>query len=82
MTVAEDTVTIMEVPVEVGAAFTWDQAKPVLPGSFERPSMDTQYDVWNGRFLVLKAVERRETSPAIVLVQNWFQELKRRASAQ
>jgi hypothetical protein len=79
---ANGAAAIMEVPVEAGAAFTWGQATPVFRGSFERPTMDTQYDVWNGRFLLLKAVDRRETSPTIVIVQNWFQELKQRASAR
>ena len=72
----------MELPVAVGAAFTWGQAKPVLQGTFERTTADTQYDVWNGRFLLLKAIERREASPAIVMVQNWFEELKQRAPAR
>ena len=81
-TVDGGTVTVMEVPVAVEGAFTWGEAKPLLRGSFERPTQDTQYDVWNGRFLLLKAVESRESSPAIVIVQNWFEELKQRAPTQ
>jgi Tol biopolymer transport system component len=81
-TVEGGTVTIMEVPVAVSGTFTWGEAKPLLRGSFERPTQDTQYDVWNGRFLLLKAVESRESSPAIVIVQNWFEELKQRAPTQ
>jgi serine/threonine-protein kinase len=78
-TVDGGTVTVMEVPAAIEGAFTWGEAKPLLRGSFERPTQDTQYDVWNGRFLLLKAVESRESSPAIVIVQNWFEELKQRA---
>ena len=81
-TSAGGTVTIMEVPVVADSAFSWGQARPVISGSFERPTADNQFDVWNDRFLVLKAAESRATVPSIVIVQNWFEELKQRAPAR
>ena len=72
---AGGTVTLMEMPVAVGSSFSWGQAKPVVRGSFERPTSDPQFDFWDNRFLVLKAVEGRAT-PTIVIIQNWFEELK------
>jgi len=78
---AGGTVTLMEMPVTLGPSFSWGQAKPVVRGSFERPTSDPQFDFWNDRFLVLKAVESRAT-PTIVIIQNWFEELKQRAPAR
>ncbi len=81
-TVAGGTVTIMETPLEAGPSFSWGQARPAVRGLFERPTSDAQFDVWNDRFLVLKTFERGGTSPTIVIVQNWFEELKQRAPAR
>jgi hypothetical protein len=67
------------VPIVPGSAFSWSQARPVIRGSFERPTADPQFDVWKDRFLVLKAAEGRDPSQAIVIAQNWFEELKQRA---
>jgi Tol biopolymer transport system component len=78
---AGGTVTIVEVPVAMGPSFSWGQAKPAVRGSFERPTSDFQFDFWNDRFLVLKAVDSRAT-PTIVVIQNWFEELKQRAPAR
>jgi dipeptidyl aminopeptidase/acylaminoacyl peptidase len=71
-------VTIMGVPVVAGSTFTWGQATPVVRGSFEQATFDTQYDVWNDRFLVLKAAQTRDVPPAIVIVEHWFEELRKR----
>ena len=77
-TTAGTDITIMSVPIVAGSAFTWRQAAPVVRGPYEYPTMDTQYDVWNDRFLVLKAAQSRERPPAIVVVEHWFEELKKR----
>lgn len=71
-------VTIMSLPVVSGSTFTWDQATPALRGRYERPTLDTQYDVWGDRFLMLKAARTGEAPPAIVVVEHWFEELKKR----
>ena len=71
-------VTIMGVPVVAGSTFTWGQATPVVRGPYEHPTQDTPYDIWNDRFLVLKAARIGEAPPAIVIVQNWFEELRKR----
>ena len=71
-------VTIMSLPVVSGSTFTWGQATPALRGRYERPTLDTQYDVWGDRFLMLKAARTGEAPPAIVIVENWFEELKKR----
>jgi WD40-like Beta Propeller Repeat len=71
-------VTIMGVPVVAGSTFTWGQATPVVRGPFSQPTFDTQYDVWNDRFLVLKAAQTGEVTPAILIVEHWFEELTKR----
>ena len=80
-TAAGGTVTIMDAPIVAGSTFGWGQARPAVRGSFERPTSDAQFDVWNERFLVLRAVDNRAT-PTIVIIQNWFEELKQRAPAR
>jgi hypothetical protein len=72
-------VTIMAVPLIPGPSFNWGAATSAIRGRFPRPSDDNPYDVWNGRFVVLQEVEGTDTTRReIVVVQNWFEELKRR----
>jgi serine/threonine-protein kinase len=80
-TIAGNVVTIMGAPVVTRSTFTWGQAAPVLRGPYEFPTADTQYDVWNDRFLVLKAAQTA-SPPSIVIVENWFEELKRRVPVE
>ena len=67
----------------MGCRSSRDQHSPgvrATPASAGRSSSDadTQYDVWNDRFLVLKAARTGEVPPAIVIVENWFEELTKR----
>ena len=79
---AGGTVTIMAVPILAGPTFNWGAARAVIRGRFATPTFDTQYDVWGDRFLVVKTLEGTHGSrPQIVIVTNWFEELKRLARA-
>ena len=70
-------VSIMSVPVIPGTTFDFGTAQTVIQGRDARPSTDTQYDVGpGGRFLLLKPLAS-STGNEIVIVQNWFEDLKR-----
>jgi serine/threonine-protein kinase len=74
-----DTISIMAVALKAGQTFDWDRARPhteVVRGSYVKPSWDTSYDVWGGRFLLMKSTAPPPPNQ-IVIVQNWFEELKR-----
>jgi hypothetical protein len=50
---------------------------PYLPTPLTNPNYDVSHD--GQRFLMLKPVEQEQAAlPQIVVVQNWFEELKRR----
>jgi hypothetical protein len=69
----------MAVALKAGQTFDWDRARPhteVVRGSYVKPSWDTSYDVWGGRFLLMKSTAPPPPNQ-IVIVQNWFEELKR-----
>ena len=77
---------IMRVTVKPGDTWAASAPKQVLPGDGLRVGGDDfpmrTYDVSRDgrRFLVLKnaPMQKREAGPNIIVVQNWFEELKRR----
>ncbi|HET9387613.1 MAG TPA: protein kinase, partial [Gemmatimonadales bacterium] len=76
---------VMSVPVQDGASFVAGNPKLVFEGSYLAPNTSRTYDVSpNGeRFLMIKEAassSSNETSarPSIIVVQGWFEELKRR----
>jgi Tol biopolymer transport system component len=72
-------VSIMAVSIAPGPPSNWGAPRPVARGPYVQISTDTQYDEWNGRFLVMKSAvpTGMSTRDEIVIVQNWFEELKR-----
>jgi len=71
-------VTIMAVPILPGSSFAWGPSYAVVKGRFEKPSDDTQFDVWDRRFLVVKTAEGADrVRSEITIVTNWFDELNR-----
>ena len=72
-----DTISIMAVTIASGPTFAWNTRHvEVVRGPYAKPSWDTNYDVWGGRFLLLKSTAPPPPNQ-IVVVQNWFEELKR-----
>jgi eukaryotic-like serine/threonine-protein kinase len=70
-------VSIMAVPISPGQAFDFGTAHQIAQGGYARPIFDRQYDVApDGRFVVMKPVGRPPRDE-IVIVLNWFEELKR-----
>ena len=70
-------VSIMAVPIPPGQAFEFEAAHQIAQGDYARPIFDRQYDVApDGRFVVMKPVGRPPRDE-IVIVLNWFEELKR-----
>jgi len=76
----------MCVTVQPGDSWAASAPKQVLPGEGLRVGGDDfpmrTYDVSRDgrRFLVLKKapMQKREAGPNMIVVQNWFEELKRR----
>jgi Tol biopolymer transport system component len=70
---------IMSVEVSVQPAFAAGVPKQVFAGSYADPVIVPTYDMTpdGQRFLVLKADEQQAANNQIVIVQNWFEELKR-----
>lgn len=75
--------------VEVATQPTFSPGKPVmlfegtcLASQF--PQMGTAYDVPPDaqRFLMIREIENAPSGTQIVVVQNWFEELKRRVPAR
>jgi serine/threonine-protein kinase len=74
--------TLMSVRVSPGAKWTAGQPVKLFEGRYyygTPPNLRAAYDVsLDGRFLMLKpAVSEAQPSPSLVVVQSWFEELKR-----
>jgi len=75
---------MMAVPVTLAAGFAAGKPEALFEGPWLRtPRTLPNYDVSGDgkRFLVLKADDQDESAPEIVVVQNWYEELKRRMAA-
>lgn len=78
-----------EVPFQAGPRPAVGAPVTLFPDRFESPQAGshTGYDVWpDGRFLMIESSESRERrsgelSPRIVLVVNWFEEVRSRMAA-
>jgi serine/threonine-protein kinase len=78
---------VVAVPVQPGPGFTWGNPQVIVEGRFVTffPGVNGRmYDVSGDgqRFLMMKAVEDTEQAappPQIIVVQDWFEELKRLA---
>jgi hypothetical protein len=72
---------VMAVDVTMQPAFSAGKPKMLFEGPYVPDSpITTCYDVSadGQRFLMLKPVEQAQTAPQIVVVQNWFEELKQK----
>jgi Tol biopolymer transport system component len=77
---------LMRVPVKVGSTFEADTPRKLFDAPYLfhplEGGLGRMYDVWvdGQRFLMVKessGADERPPSPRIILVQNWFDELKR-----
>ena len=79
----ESTRLLMTVPVDTEPSFTYDTPERVFGfGGYYFPSQGRDYDISpDGRrfvFLMAPGAQRGEdAAPQVILVQNWFEELKR-----
>jgi serine/threonine-protein kinase len=73
---------MMAVPIATtsGSAFTLGNATVLFEGSYLATGGDRNYDVAidGKRFLMVKQTGTADESPRIVVVEHWFEELKRR----
>ena len=74
---------LMSVSIEAAeSAFSFGSRTPVLDWPYYEGGAGRTYDVSDdGRFLALKEAGTDGTSPQIIVVQNWFEELNRLAPA-
>ena len=74
---------MMSVEITVQPAFAVGVARQVFAGSYADPVIIPTYDMTSDgqRFLMLKPKEQQAANNQIVIVQNWFEELKRRVPA-
>ncbi len=73
----------MSVPVETEPSFRHGNAEPIFEWKYLVDGGGRSYSISpNGeRFLVVKEVEEDDSSTELVVVLNWFEELKRLAPA-
>jgi Tol biopolymer transport system component len=75
--------TVTAVPISSSAGFEAGNPKVLFSGTYSAPNAGRQYDIsMDGRrFLIIKAVRPQSEAKELVVVQNWFDELKRLAPA-
>jgi serine/threonine-protein kinase len=77
--------TLMSVPIEPGAAFKAGTPQVLFKGQYATPQFARQYSVSpdGRRFLLIKdaTASGDVPPPQVIVVQNWFEELKRRVPA-
>lgn len=83
---ADSTMTIWAAPIESGDDFIPGQARKIINGNYLRSSQGPSYDVNEAgdRFLLLKpaptiSADKESESVTLILVNNWFEELKQLA---
>ncbi len=75
---------MMAVDIEAGPNFRWSTPRVLFTGAFEGPPHGVQpgigYDVSRDgkRFLMVKAGTKQDAAGQIVVVHNWFEELRER----
>ena len=70
-------------PVETDPGFTRGKPEVVFEGNYYLAPGGPNYDVSpdGERFLMIKQVQSASTTPQIIIVENWLEELKRLAPA-
>jgi len=74
---------LLAVPVDTEPGFTAGSPEVLFEGNYLLDQGGPNYDVSpdDERFLMIKPVANASTAPKIIVVQNWFEELKRLAPA-
>ena len=72
---------VMAVPIQPGTSFTAATPQALFEGRYFVDSEGRTYDVSpdGQRFLMIKNAGTAEAAPQIIVVENWFEELKRLA---
>jgi hypothetical protein len=75
---------MMAVPVSPGSTFTFKTPTFLFESRYLISPQPPSYDVAeDGRFLMIKAAaSQQRTSPQVVVVLNWSEELRRRVPAR
>jgi eukaryotic-like serine/threonine-protein kinase len=78
-TASRTAVAIKAIRITSGPPSSWSAPSVIVEGPYVTTSHDTEYDVWEGRFLLMKDFTADGLRPGreIVVVQNWFEELGR-----
>jgi eukaryotic-like serine/threonine-protein kinase len=77
---------LMSVPIQPGPTFTFGNPRMLFDGPYLAPQVARTYDVApdGQRFLMIKRAPQKEgertPQPKLVLVQNWFEDVKRLVS--
>jgi serine/threonine-protein kinase len=80
-TTGRTSVAIKAIRVSAGPPSTWGAAKTIVEGPYATTSRSPDYDVWDGRFLLMKdfAADGERPGREIVVVHNLRDELARLA---
>ena len=83
-TAGRTSVAIKAIRTNSGPPSTWDAPRTIVEGPFATTSRDTEYDVWDGRFLFMKdfTAGGLQHGREIVVVQNLIDEIGRLAPAK
>ena len=78
-TASRTSVAIKAIRIASGPPSSWGAPRVIVEGAYATTSFDTEYDVWEGRFLLMKDFSADGVRPGreIVVVQNWLEELGR-----
>ena len=78
-TASRTSVAIKAIRITSGPPSSWGAPSVIIEGAYATTSPDTEYDVWEGRLLLMKdsAAEGVRPGREIVVVQNWLGELGR-----
>ena len=80
-TASRTAVAIKAIRITSGPPSSWSAPSVIVERPYVTTSYDTEYDVWEGRFLLMKDFTADGARPGreIVVVQNWLEELGRLA---
>ena len=78
-TAGRRSVAIKATRVTRGPPSAWGAPTVVVEGPYVTAGFDTDYDIWNGRFLLMKdhAESASRATRDIVVVQNWHEDVRR-----
>ena len=76
-TASRTSVAIKAIRITLGPPSSWGAPNVIVEGAYATTTYDTDNDVWQGRFLLMKDSTADGARPGreIVFVQNWLEEL-------